>query len=257
MLKNSLCILLTLLGLFSAGAVVNPDENRVVLSMPRQFDKIVINGNVTAEIVFHKEHKGYVVYNVSDTLAPKIHCVVDSARTLVLSGSETDHSVKSRVVVVACDSVTSIINNEAGTVLIKKLPRVADLCMISNGSGTIKCGHLSADHLMLTNNSNGTLLIKEAKAKFIDVYGNSAKDLSVKEMRCHGTRILNNADGTLTVNDLKSRRGEIINNADGTVNVAGSAKAFAVVNYSGGSIDISGFSCKKINKANYGTGNIK
>lgn len=256
MLKNSLLSLLMLLCILPAGATTISEDNRVVLAMPGHFNKIVANGNLTVEVIFHKQHKGYVVYNAADTLAPKIHCTVDGENTLYLSGSTEVNSVKSRVLVLACDSLTSVINNESGTVLIKEIPRVSDFCAISNGSGSVKCQRIRADHLMLSDNGTASLAVDEAKARFIDIYGNSLGYLSVGKMLCHGTRILNNANGEISVSELKTRRGEIINNADGSVTVAGKAHAFAVVNYSTGKINISAFTCRRLNNANYGKGAI-
>ncbi len=256
MLKNSLFLLLVLTAFFNISAADFNEENRVVLAMPGHFDKIVTNGNLTVEILFHKDHKGYVVYHTSDTVSPKLHCIVDSVNTLHISGDSIENAVISRVLVLANDTVTSVINNGSGTILIKDLPRVNDFCAISSGNGVIKCRSLSAHHLMLSDNGSAFLFLGEVKGRFIDIYGNGSGNIAIASMRCRGTRILNNSFGTISVKDLKSRRGEIINNSDGEIKVSGKARAFAVVNYSAGKINLSDFICQKISNANYGTGTI-
>lgn len=256
MLKISFPIIILLAWVFPSQATEIADNNRVVLAMPQQFDKIVTNGDLTVEVIFRNDYKGYVVYNAEDTVAPRIHCFVDDNRTLYLSGNTATNSVKSRVVVLACDSLVSAVNNEAGTMLIKQIPRVADFCAVSNGNGTIKCDELEAYHLMLMENGSASMTIGTAKARFIDIYGNGEGSIAVSAMLCHGARILNNESGSINVSGLKTRRGEILNNAAGKVTVSGKASAFAVVNYSTGSIDIAGFRCKKLSVANYGSGSI-
>ncbi|MDE7154236.1 MAG: DUF2807 domain-containing protein [Muribaculaceae bacterium] len=256
MLKISIPIIILLALFFPSRAAELAESNRVVLAMPQQFDKIVTNGNLTVEVIFRSDYKGYVVYNTEDTVAPRVHCVVDENRTLHLSGNVESNSVKSRVVVLACDSVVSVVNNEAGTILIKQIPRVEDFCAVSNGTGAIKCEELGAHHLMLMSSGSASMTIGTAKARFIDIYGNGDGEISLGAMLCHGARILNNADGSIAVKGLKSRRGEILDNAGGRISVSGKASAFAVVNYSTGTIDISGFRCKKLSEANYGSGLI-
>ena len=256
MLKNSLLILMLLAISPWLQAAEPTDDNRVVLAMPDHFHKIVANGDMTVEIIFNKDHKGYVVYHAADSLAPKIHCNVDSTATLHISGSQSDNSVISRIVVLACDSVTSVVNTGSGSVLIKEMPRVDDFCAISSGSGSIKCREINALHIMLSDNGSASVKVKEAKGRFIDIYGNGSGSIGVVSMLCHGTRILNNSEGAIDISELKSRRGEIINNANGEVTVSGKARAFAVVNYSSGKINVAGFKCKKISEANYGSGTI-
>lgn len=257
-MKTKLLFLILLLsvGLATVSASDIQEQNRVVMAMPHHFDKIVVNGDMTVEVTFDKNYKGYVVYNTADTLAQKLHCVVDSTSTLYVTGESTANAVKSRVVIVACDSVTKVINNLSGTILIKKLPRVADICLISNGDSEIKCDEVSAGHLMLSCNSEASMAVNNAKARFADIFNNASGALDINKLQCHGTRILNNSKGSITIESIRTRRGEILNNASGKVSVSGNAKAFAIVNYADGLIDLSGFNCKKQNTANYGTGTI-
>lgn len=243
---------------FSAMAASETGNGRVVLEARRSFDRIIVNGDITVEITFNPAHKGYIVYNTDNDNndKPLIQCFNDSS-TLILSGSSNNSGITSRITVVACDSIVSVINNGNEAILIKQLPRVNTLDLVVNGTGDIKAGILQAGHMQLIDNSRGNIAIDELQARFAELITSSEGGININQMKCHGCKVINAGSSDISIPDLLTRRGLFATNANGSINIGGKADAVAMTATGNGSINAMSFKVKRINTSTYGTGQIK
>lgn len=238
-----------------AMAAAETDSGRVVLEAQHSFDRIIVNGDITVEITFNPAHKGYIVYNTGSD-KPLIQCFNDSS-TLILSGSRNRSGITSRVTVVACDSIVSVINNGDKAVLIKQLPKVNTLDLVVNGTGDIKAGKLQAGHTQLIDNSRGNITVDELQARFAELITSSEGSIGINHMKCHGCKVINAGNGDISIPDLLTRRGLFATNSAGSINIGGKADAAAMTATGNGSINAVSFKVKRINTSTYGTGQIK
>ncbi len=249
---KKIIVLLLILTAITAAAT---DNQRIVKEIPQPFDRVVANGDITVEIVFDPEHKGYMVYHSTDTLLPQIECINDSS-TLIVSGLVNHTGTSSRVVIVACDSIVSVINNSTSPLLIKKIPRVATLDLVINGSGDIKTGTLQAHHLQLISNSSGNILIDNLSARFAEIISTSTGNITVDNMKSHGSKVISAGDGNITIPHLITRRAIFSANATGSITIGGKAKAAALTTCGSGSINAVKMKIKRLTTATHGTGKI-
>lgn len=233
-MKRILPLLTVMMMAFSAIAADEvPAGNRVVFKAAREFNSLVVNGNVVVECKFHPDYSGFLVYYTDDNSAPRIKAVNYDDK-LVIDADSTANAITSRLTVLCHDTLKAVATN-GGVVLVKKLPKNDEFNLVVNGgafyAGEIKCGNLA-----IVNNGGSAVGIRKAKAA----------DASV----------VNNGGGKIQVSGLKAARLSLTNNSSGSITANGRAKVAAMNVNSSGDIYAMGLRCIDLTAQIQGDGSI-
>lgn len=234
-MKHVLALLAMVATLLNVAAVDKiPAGNRVVFKTAREFNEIVVNGNVVVECKFHPDHSGYLVYYTDNNSAPRIKAV-NYEDKLIINADSATNAITSRLTVLCHDTLKSVVTND-GIILTKKFPQCDDMTLVANGCGAIYAGDIKCANLAVVNNGNATIGIRKVKAA--------------------ETSMVNNGLGKITVGDLKTVRLSVTNNSSGSVTANGRAKIAAMNVNSSGDIYAMGLKCIDLTAQVQGDGSI-
>ena len=223
----------------------NDAKNIVTLVAARDFDEVLVNGDVTVECVFNADYHRYVAYSTADEDAKRIVCRNDSNR-LIIDGNTELNEINSRIVVFCTDSLKAVILNGSGNLVVKETPRLERLHVIQNANGSIKIGDLKAHFLSIVNNGPGSVFAEDVKARRLSVVNNGSGEMNFNTIKAFEGSFVSNGNTDITLSDILVRQATFVSNSSGNLTLSGKTRELTLVKNGTGVIDISNLSYKTI-----------
>ncbi len=153
--------------------------NRMVLKAAREFNNIVVDGDVSVELRYNPKYDGYIVYHYDKNSHRKISCHNDG-NTLCVKGN-TD-AVMTRIVIFYGNELHSIVNNGDARLVARRLKcDKNNLDIIVNGNGDVRLGFIKTQLVNAVINSQGNLQVRHMKANTLNAVINSYGNILLEE----------------------------------------------------------------------------
>ena len=179
MKKITLFLALLFAGMSVAMAGEKTTINRMVLKAVKDFDQVVVSGDVTVELRYNPEKEGYIVYHYDKKANKTIRCF-NQDNVLHVQGSAD--AVMSRIVVFYGDPITSIIHNGDARLVAHRLKCDPEsIAIILNGDGDVKFGRMKTKNAHVVVNNTGDLSVEKVKVDNFDVVINGSGNVILRE----------------------------------------------------------------------------
>ena len=245
MKRLAILFLIAICAITSYAQDSNDAKNIVTLVAARDFDEILVNGDITVECVFNADYHRYVAYSTANEDAKRIVCRNDSNR-LIIDGNTEFNEINSRVVVFCTDSLKAVILNGSGNLVVKETPRLEHLHVIQNANGSIKIGNLKAHFLRIVNNGPGSVFAEDVKARRLSVVNNGNGEMKLETIKAFEGSFVSNGSTDIVLSDILVRQASFISNSSGSFTLSGKTRELSLVKNGIGVIDITNLSYKTI-----------
>ncbi len=218
-MKRILSFLMLALVMLPAVAEQEAKGKRIVLKPTREFNSVLVNGNIVVDCRFHDKHSGYVVYHTTDDAAPRVK-VENHGDILVISGDSTANAIESRVVVLCHDELKSVIANNA-VVLSNRIPQTKEFNVVINGNGGFFTHKIDCKSINIVNNSNRGTAMGEVNSANVSAVNNGEGFVKMKKAECDTFKLTNNGSGKVGIKKLDCADVSVVNNGSGEVKING------------------------------------